>query len=135
MAEDSNTPHQKTDGLKIDLVDDTQAVFYAIDPDEEKNVVKKLDRVIMPLMAFVYFLMFLDKQNINYASVFGLSETLHLTNGEYSWAVSLFYFGQLISEYPAAYLMSRFPVVRFVGICMFVPLFAAPSSCQEQLND
>lgn len=27
----------------------------AIDLDEERNVIKKLDRVIMPLMATVYF--------------------------------------------------------------------------------
>ena len=106
--------------LKVELVQDNQAVHYAIDPDEEREVVKKLDRIIMPLMALVYFFQYLDKQSINYASVFGLSEDLHLSNGEYSWAVSLFYFGQLVSEYPAAYLMSRFSVVRFVGICMLV---------------
>lgn len=103
---------------KSELVDTAQVIHYAIDPDEEKQVVRKLDRVIMPLMALVYFFQYLDKQSINYASVFGLSESLHLSNGEYSWAVSLFYFGQLVSEYPAAYLMSRYNVVRFVGICM-----------------
>lgn len=107
-----------TEKVKVDLVDDTQAIHYFIDPEEERAVVKKLDRVIMPLMALVYFFQYLDKQSINYASVFGLSETLNLTNGQYSWAVSLFYLGQLVSEYPAAYLMSRFSVVRFVGICM-----------------
>lgn len=105
---------------KGEFIDNSQVIHYAIDPDEEKQVVKKLDRIIMPLMALVYFFQYLDKQSINYASVFGLSESLNLSNGQYSWAVSLFYFGQLISEYPAAYLMSRFSVVRFVGICMYV---------------
>lgn len=103
---------------KIEILDDSLAVQYQIDPEEERAVVKKLDRVIMPLMALVYFWQYLDKQSINYASVFGLSSSLDLSKGEYSWAVSIFYFGQLVSEYPAAYLMSRFNVVRFVGICM-----------------
>lgn len=31
----------------------------AIDLDEERNVIKKLDRVIMPLMATVYFFQYL----------------------------------------------------------------------------
>lgn len=105
------------DDPKADL-SGPMAVHYAIDPSEEKQVVKKLDRVIMPLMALVYFFQYLDKQCINYASVFGLEDSLGLSGKEYSWAVSLFYFGQLVSEYPAAYLMSRFSVVRFVGVCM-----------------
>lgn len=41
-------------GAKVDeLVPDTQ--FYDIDPKEESKVVWKLDCVIMPLMALVYF--------------------------------------------------------------------------------
>ena len=31
------------------------AVTYVIDPVEEKKVLRKLDRVILPLMALVYF--------------------------------------------------------------------------------
>lgn len=37
------------------LQDGVNAVFQQIDPEEERRVVRKLDRVIMPLMAFVYF--------------------------------------------------------------------------------
>lgn len=113
-----SSTHEANMADKSEFVDTAQVIHYAIDPDEEKQVIKKLDRIIMPLMALVYFFQYLDKQSINYASVFGLSESLNLSNGQYSWAVSLFYFGQLVSEYPAAYLMSRFNVVRFVGICM-----------------
>ncbi|CAH0047051.1 unnamed protein product [Clonostachys solani] len=124
----SNDKHSiAADDPKVDCIDDTQAVHYVIDPDEEKAVIKKLDRVILPLMALVSFFQYLDKQSINYASVFGLSDNLNLTNGEYSWAVSLFYFGQFVSEYPAAYLMSRFNVVRFIGICII--LWGAVAGC------
>ncbi|KAM0526576.1 hypothetical protein ACHAPS_003746 [Verticillium nonalfalfae] len=86
---------KELEGSNIDLY---------IDPAEEKALVKKLDRVIMPLMALVYFFQYLDKQSINYAAVFGLSEDLKLTGQQFSWAISLFYFGQLCSEYPAAIL-------------------------------
>lgn len=35
----------------------------------------------------------LDKQSLNYASVFGLIEHLSLQELEYSWCSSLFYLG------------------------------------------
>lgn len=50
--------------------------------------------------------------------MFGLSKDLKLSGPEFSWAISLFYFGQLCSEYPAAYLMSRLPITLFVGVTM-----------------
>jgi ACS family allantoate permease-like MFS transporter len=38
------------------------------------------------------------------------------SGSDFSWAVSLFYFGQLTSQYPSAYLISRFPVVKVVAV-------------------
>ncbi|KAL3434354.1 major facilitator superfamily domain-containing protein [Aspergillus tetrazonus] len=98
-----------------------------IDPEAERKVVKKLDRVIMPLMAIVYFFQYLDKQSINYAAIFDLREDLHLSGSEFSWAVSLFYFGQLVAQYPAAYLMSRVRVIYFVGVA--IVLWGAAEMC------
>ncbi|KAL4933733.1 uncharacterized protein BDV17DRAFT_66737 [Aspergillus undulatus] len=95
-----------------------QNTVPVIDPGEERKVVRKLDRVIMPLMAIFYFFQYLDKQSINYAAVFDLQEDLKLTGSEFSWAVSLFYFGQLVSQYPVAYLMSRVRITYFVGVAM-----------------
>ncbi|KAL2864338.1 major facilitator superfamily domain-containing protein [Aspergillus lucknowensis] len=95
-------------------------VFEAIDPAEERKLVRKLDMVILPLMAFVYFFQYLDKSSINYAAVFGLRDDLSLKGQEFSWVVSLFYFGQLVSEYPAAYILSRLRITTFIGITIIV---------------
>ncbi|KAI8236208.1 major facilitator superfamily transporter [Colletotrichum sp. SAR 10_99] len=100
--------------------DEEHVAFEQISPEEERALVRKLDRVLMPLMAFVYFFQYLDKQSINYASVFGLRKDLRLTGQDFSWVISLFYFGQLCSEYPAAYLMSRLPITLFVGVTIIV---------------
>ncbi|KXH35200.1 hypothetical protein CSIM01_11154 [Colletotrichum simmondsii] len=96
--------------------DEEHVAFEQISPEEEAALVRKLDRVLMPLMAFVYFFQYLDKQSINYASVFGLRKDLSLSGQDFSWIISLFYFGQLCSEYPAAYLMGRLPITLFVGV-------------------
>lgn len=93
---------------------------YVIDPAEERAVLRKIDLIVMPAMTFVYFFQYLDKQTINYASVFGLNEDLKLTGSQFSWVVTIFYFGQLASEFPCSYFMSRFPVTRVVGMTMYV---------------
>ena len=61
----------------------------------------------------------LDKQSINYASVFGMNTDLHLSGQDYSWVVTLFYFGQMAGTFLTAYFISRFHVVRVVGLSMY----------------
>jgi hypothetical protein len=38
-------------------------------PEEDRAVVRKIDMVILPLMCFVFFLQYLDKQSLSYAAV------------------------------------------------------------------
>ena len=38
-------------------------------PEEERAVVRKIDMVVLPLMCFVFFLQYLDKQSLSYAAV------------------------------------------------------------------
>ncbi|CAG7986298.1 unnamed protein product [Penicillium olsonii] len=71
-------------------------------------------------MCFVFFLQYLDKQSLSYAGVFGLIEDLDMTSSQYSWSSSIFYVGQLVSEYPFIYLMSRLPLTKFVGATVIV---------------
>lgn len=71
-------------------------------------------------MCFVFFLQYLDKQSLSYAAVFGLMEDLNMTSSQYSWSSSIFYVGQLISEWPFIYLMSRLPLTKFVGVTVYV---------------
>lgn len=43
-----------------------------------------------------------------------------MTTHQYSWCSSIFYVGQLVSEYPFIYLQSRLPLSRFVGVTIVV---------------
>jgi hypothetical protein len=61
--------------------------------EEERSVKRKTDMVILPLMCAVFFLQYLDKQSLSYASVFGLITDLNLKGTEYSWCSSIFYIG------------------------------------------
>jgi hypothetical protein len=53
-------------------VEETKRVFEAErtpTPEEERAVVRKIDMVVLPLMCFVFFLQYLDKQSLSYAAV------------------------------------------------------------------
>ncbi|CAJ0554828.1 Ff.00g133410.m01.CDS01 [Fusarium sp. VM40] len=89
-------------------------------PEEERELLRKIDLYVLPMMCFVFFLQYLDKQSLSYASIFGLIPDLGLTKHQYSWTSSIFYVGQLVAEYPFIYLMSRLPLTKFVGATVIV---------------
>lgn len=85
------------------------------DPQEAKRVLRKVDWRVVPLLFLIYLLQYLDKNGLNYASVYGLQKGTHLKDNEYSWLGSIFYFGYLIAQYPAGYLLQRLPLGKVLG--------------------
>ncbi|KAH8648616.1 putative MFS transporter [Xylariales sp. PMI_506] len=83
-----------------------------------KNLVRRIDWRIMPLLFGTYALQCIDKSCLGYASVFTLTADLGLVGKQYSWLSSLFYFGYLVCEYPTTLLSQRFPIGRFVGLAI-----------------
>ncbi|CAK4033125.1 MFS general substrate transporter [Lecanosticta acicola] len=86
-----------------------------IDPSEEKRVLRKIDLRLIPVLWLIYLLQYLDKNGINYASVYGLEEGTKLHGQQYSWLSSIFYFGYLAGQFPASYLMQRLPIGKFLA--------------------
>ncbi|KAI1134883.1 MFS general substrate transporter [Hypoxylon sp. FL0543] len=86
-----------------------------IDPKEAREVLRRIDWHIMPLLMGTYLLQYLDKATVNFASVFGLREGTNLHGQDYSWSLSIFYLGYLVAQWPAGYLLQRLPVAKFIG--------------------
>lgn len=74
-----------------------------VDPAEQKKVLRKIDVRLIPILILLYLLQYLDKNGINYASVYGLQEGTNLHGQQYSWLSSIFYFGKHFSR-PASHL-------------------------------
>ncbi|KAI1401139.1 MFS general substrate transporter [Hypoxylon fuscum] len=87
----------------------------SLDPQEARQVLRRIDWHILPLLMGTYMLQYLDKSTVNFASVFGLREGTNLHGQDYSWSQSLFYFGYLIAQWPAGYFLQRLPVGKFIG--------------------
>ena len=58
---------------------------YAAEVDPKK-VLLKMDLHLIPMLALLYLLSFLDRGNIGNARIEGLVETLHMTGPQYNWA-------------------------------------------------
>ncbi|KAL8287329.1 hypothetical protein RQP46_003781 [Phenoliferia psychrophenolica] len=87
-----------------------------IDPESDRRVRSKIDRTVLVVFCFIYLFQYLDKIALSYAAIFGMRTDLHLVGQDYSWASSAFYFGQLVFEYPAIWLLHKFPIKTFVGV-------------------
>ncbi|KAJ5113598.1 hypothetical protein N7456_002132 [Penicillium angulare] len=108
-------------------------------PEAEKKLVRKIDFMILPIMAFAYLMAFLDKQTLNYSALMGIQQDLHLVGSQYSWTSGIFYFGYLFfsyvylslpkndllfpnyfnlghDSYPASLLMVKFPLGKYLAI-------------------
>ncbi|KAI3391178.1 hypothetical protein diail_7783 [Diaporthe ilicicola] len=95
---------------------------------EEKNLVRKVDRRLLPVLAFTMFLTWYDKGILSQAAIFGLRDDLELEVGNrYSFSSAIFYIGYLIGCWPVTFLAQKYPVKRVVstlvtlwGVCVIL---------------
>ena len=71
-------------------VDDAYRVFAKTQdldasPAEVKHVISKIDWHVVPILFVTYMLQYLDKNSLNFASVYGLQEGTNLKGQDYSW--------------------------------------------------
>lgn len=66
-----------------------------------KKVLRKMDLRLLPMLALLYLLSFLDRGNIGNAKIEGLSETLKLTGPQYNWCLTVFFFTYCAFEVPS----------------------------------
>lgn len=83
-----------------------------------KRLVRKIDLVVLPLLAGTYVLQYIDKQAMSYAAVFDLLTGTGITGEQYGWFASIFYFAYLLAEYPWMWLVQKTRMGRVVGACV-----------------
>ncbi|KAF7592921.1 hypothetical protein BBP40_012242 [Aspergillus hancockii] len=84
---------------------------------EEKQVVKKFDRRLVPFLALLYLLSFLDRSNIGNAKIAGMTDDLHLSSSQYEWLLTAFYITYILFEWMT--LMYRLvPPHIYISLCV-----------------
>ncbi|KAJ7073110.1 major facilitator superfamily domain-containing protein [Mycena amicta] len=89
-------------------------------PEEERRVLRKIDWYILPCFCVTQGLAFLDKTALNYANLFGIKASLHITTAQFAWFASIFYIGYLVAAEPMTWMLQRYPTGRVLGIICFL---------------
>ncbi|TKA21723.1 hypothetical protein B0A50_08659 [Salinomyces thailandicus] len=87
-----------------------------ISDKEAKTVLWKIDLAILPILAVSVIIAAVDKVVISNAAIYGMKADTNLSGSQYSWVGSIFYFGYLIFEYPAGYILQKLPVARVFAV-------------------
>ncbi len=90
----------------------------------ERSAIKKLTWNIVPLMVLLYFLAFLDRNNMAYAAI-ALEDGLGLTASAFGFASGIFFIGYFLFEIPSNAGTIKFgPRVWFARILITWGIFA-----------
>ncbi|KAI0676836.1 MFS general substrate transporter [Trametes maxima] len=81
-----------------------------------KKLRRKLDMMIPPLCAAVYFTQFLDKTSLNYASIMGFP----IKGQSYNLVSLAFYLGFLVWEFPTVYISQKLRLAKYLGANIIV---------------
>ncbi|KAH6976578.1 major facilitator superfamily domain-containing protein [Ilyonectria destructans] len=112
VEDDLKNPSQVDEGYE--LFD--EAAAQQCTPEQANAVRRKLDLHLLPLMCAMYGLNYVDKVAMGWAVLFNFRDDLHLVGDQYSWASSMFYFGYLVAQYPANYILQRYKTARVISI-------------------
>ena len=95
VATQSNGPVEVAQGADaaLHLLKKTGGLRQPVDPEASKRLLRKIDLHIMPLICIVYFLQYIDKTAISYASVTGIIQDTGLHGNQFNWVASIFFFG------------------------------------------
>ncbi|KAJ3476390.1 hypothetical protein NLG97_g9148 [Lecanicillium saksenae] len=79
-----------------------------------EGVRRKLDMYLGPILILIHTFHFLARSALNSAAVMDIRTDLRLSGGDYSWCSAIYYLGYLVASYPAAWLMVRMPIAKFM---------------------
>lgn len=86
-----------------------------IDYKAEAQLVRKIDRHIVPMVMIAYLLCFLDRTNIGNARLFGLEADLGLHGNQYQLAVAVLFIPYVLVEVPSNMVLKKFTPSRFLA--------------------
>ncbi|KAH7375583.1 major facilitator superfamily domain-containing protein [Plectosphaerella cucumerina] len=74
---------------------------------DEKKILRKMDLHLIPMLALLYLLSFLDRGNIGNAKIEGLQEDLGITDDQYNWCLTIFFFSYCFFEVPSNLMLKK----------------------------
>merc|ERR1712000_62616 len=128
LHHEKNTAATAQDNSSTEKVDYEKAVSLHENTSDEvfdnkstKRLLRKMDTHLLPFLALLYLLSFLDRANIGNAKLAGLEESLNLTGKwDYNIAVSVFFPFYVAAEIPSNLAMKRFRPSIWIPFIMII---------------
>ncbi|KAH8647966.1 major facilitator superfamily domain-containing protein [Xylariales sp. PMI_506] len=117
----------------LKMLQETGGLAQPWDPQRNRRLLRHIDLRIMPLICTVYFLQYIDKSAVSYASVTGMIDSTGLVGNQYNRVASIFFFGQLVFEFPTIRLVQMFPLAKYVSVnvTLWGIILASMAACRS----
>ncbi|KAI4169412.1 MAG: hypothetical protein LQ343_005716 [Gyalolechia ehrenbergii] len=99
---------------------------------KEKALVRKIDLFLLPTIWLMYLLSYVDRTNIGNAKIAGLQDDLHLSSGQYSICLIVFFISYVIFEVPSNLILSKSRPSIFLPTIMI--LWGAVTCCMAAVK-
>jgi hypothetical protein len=113
----------KEGSIEVDYVNNPEGRAGGYDEKATKALLRKIDWTLIPFLAVLYLLSFLDRTNIGNARLAGLETDLGMSGLDYNVALAVFFPFYVAAEIPSNMAMKRFrPSIWIPSIMVYVIL-------------
>lgn len=98
-----------------------------------KQITRKVNWRIVPVMFLIYLFNLLDKVSLNYAAVIGLPVDLKLQGNDFTNAATAFFGAYLAAELPTPFIVNKIPAGKWLAAN--VVLWAIVTACTAAAKD
>lgn len=105
----------------------------AINRTAERKLLLKLDLHIVPILALLFMLAFIDRINIGNARIQGLEKDLNMKGNDYNIALFVFFVPYILFEVPSNLILKKVAPSTWLSAIMFfwgMPSFQKSRSAQ-----
>ncbi|KAA1470213.1 MFS general substrate transporter [Dentipellis sp. KUC8613] len=100
-------------GARVSVVQEENRETPLYNPDvdisgvDERKLMRKIDLRLVPWLAILYLLSFLDRTSIGNAKLYGMEKDLHITDTQYLIGLTIFFFPYSVFEVPSNVFLKR----------------------------
>ncbi|QYT01737.1 Major Facilitator Superfamily protein [Trichoderma simmonsii] len=81
--------------------DEYEHLLTKFDTKRQKELLRKIDWRLLPVLTVFYLISFMDRSNIGNARLQGLEADLHLSPSQFNWCLTIFFFPYGLFEVPS----------------------------------
>lgn len=120
---DVNIVQDKHADVTLKWYQENEEKARQLTPELESKLTRSIYLKIFPVIFFVNFMLFLDKNAMGYSNLLGLWPDTGLNQAKYNNLQTIFYIGYLVSQIPSHYVFQRVRLSWYLALVTFVWAF------------